>query len=255
VFFLKKLLGEFLLPLPICLTLLGVGVGLLWRGRAVRAGKVLVTLGTVFLAAFSLGVSADLFVLPLESAYPPRPGGDFPEGIKWVVVMGGGHRSSPDYPPASQMGDSALRRLVEGISLCREIPGSRLLFSGGKVFQPVSCAALMAQLSADLGVDSESIVLDERARDTWEETSYIQERIGTEPFIVVTSASHMPRTVSMMRKRGMKPIPVTTDHRAIPETAAFLDHLPGSDDIGKVESAFHEYLGLFWARIWNQVEG
>ncbi len=59
------------------------------------------------------------------------------------MVLGGGHASAPDLPANSQVNGATLGRLVEGVRLHRAIPGSKLLLSGGAVFDPVPEAEIM----------------------------------------------------------------------------------------------------------------
>ncbi len=47
MFLFKKLLAPFFFPLPLCLAFLGLGLMLLWFTRRQRAGRTLVTLGTL----------------------------------------------------------------------------------------------------------------------------------------------------------------------------------------------------------------
>src|SRR2546430_11935181 len=50
----------------------------------------------------------------------------------------------------------SLYRLVEGIRLHRQIPGSRLVITGGAIFESLSSARVIADLALALGVESEA---------------------------------------------------------------------------------------------------
>ena len=39
------------------------------------------------------------------------------EDVKWVVVLGGGHASNPEFPANAQIENSSLACLVEGIRI------------------------------------------------------------------------------------------------------------------------------------------
>lgn len=44
-----------------------------------------------------------------------------------IIVLGGGYTFEYKFPPNSQLSENALGRLVEGIRLHRQIPGSTLI--------------------------------------------------------------------------------------------------------------------------------
>ena len=108
------------------------------------------------------------------------------------MVLGGGHVSDPRLPANSQIGAAALGRLVEGVRLHKAIPGSKLLLSGGAVFDPVPEAEVMARIAEDLGVRTQDIRLERDSRDTAEEAEIIAKMIGGEKSILVTSTAHTP---------------------------------------------------------------
>ena len=100
---------------------------------------------------------ADQFIKPLELWYPPLLDISTLKDVKWVVVLGGGHTSSPELPAeCPSLDNSSLSRLVEGIRIHRELPGSKLLLSGGAVFDPVPEAVTMAAVARMLGVSPET---------------------------------------------------------------------------------------------------
>jgi uncharacterized SAM-binding protein YcdF (DUF218 family) len=240
--------------LSLVLELLLVGIALLWFTQKQKAGKILVTLGALLLLLFSLNPVADRILGPLERWYPAGTAvrkGEAPSldpSIKWIVVLGGGHNSDPEVPVISQLSFFTLVRLVEGIALYRALPGARLLLSGGRVFDPVPEAQVMAQAARSLGVNPQDLVLEPYSRDTEEEAKIIKDWVGKENFILVTSASHQLRAVAMFRKQGMTPIPWPIGHR-VKESYSFIlfELIPNIRALEKTDTAFYEYLGLAWA--------
>jgi uncharacterized SAM-binding protein YcdF (DUF218 family) len=132
---------------------------------------------------------------------------------------------------------------VEGLRLLNAIPGSRLLLSGGAVFDSVSDARVERDLARSLGVPDEVLRIDDRARTTAEEADAIRGMVGDASFLLVTSALHMPRAEMLFQSRGMHPIPAPTDYRAalIPSLA------PSAGNIAVADATTHELLGLAWA--------
>jgi uncharacterized SAM-binding protein YcdF (DUF218 family) len=261
MFILKKIVALFFYPVGLCLTILFLGLFCLWGTRRQRLGKVLVTLGTVLLLLFSTSFISSGLLVPLEQRYPALL---HPESVswgpqsstspKWIVVLGGGHVSDPRLPANSQINTAALGRLVEGVRLHNIIPGSKLLLSGGAVFDPVPEAEVMARIAVLLGVKPQDMRLESDSRDTAEEAEIIAKMIGREKFILVTSAAHMPRTMALFRRRGLQPIPAPADFRA-PETQSSgpSRFFPAVGFLGQTQTALHEYLGLAWAWLRGEI--
>ena len=90
---------------------------LLWVRRHIGAAKIVLTLGFLVLAALSFSAVADQFIKPLELWYPPLLDTSPLKDVKWVVVLGGGHASNPEFPANAQIENSSLARLVEGIRI------------------------------------------------------------------------------------------------------------------------------------------
>jgi uncharacterized SAM-binding protein YcdF (DUF218 family) len=170
------------------------------------------------------------------------------------VVLGGGHVSDPRLPANSQISAAALGRLVEGVRLYKALPGSKLLLSGGVVFDPVPEAEVMAQVAVVLGVKPHDIRLESNSRDTAEEAEMIAKMIGKEKFILVTSAAHMPRSMALFRRRGLEPIPAPADFRAPePRSSSPSRFFPGAGFLGQTQTAVHEYVGLAWAWLRGEI--
>jgi uncharacterized SAM-binding protein YcdF (DUF218 family) len=256
MFLLKKIVSQFLYPYTLCLEILILGLIFLWATKRPRLGKILVTLGTVLLLLLSTSFVSSRLLTPLERRYPailhPEKitweGHTVASSPRWIVVLGGGHVSDPRLPPNSQISEAALGRVVEGVRLYRAIPGSKLLLSGGKVFDAVPEAEVMAQIAVLLGANPQDILLESDSRDTAEEAKIVGKMIGRGKFILVTSAAHMPRAMALFKKSGLRPIPAPTDY--LDRQAQGLSpaiFFPRATSLGQVETAVHEYLGLAWA--------
>jgi len=214
----------------------------------------MVFLGTVLLALFCYAPLPDVSLESLESRYAPLVDVSQCSNIKWVVVLGGGHNTNSKLPATSQLSESSLSRLVEGVRIHGLLPISRLVLSGGAVFDPVSEAEVMARAAEVMGVDSNMIILEDLSRDTGDQARLVHEIVGDERFVMVTSASHMPRAMALFRKSGMEPIPAPTDY-LVKKPLKFSPGVffPGAGNLRRMERAFHEYLGLAWASLSGQI--
>jgi len=258
MFLFKKIFSPFLFPIPLTLLCLIWGLFLLWFSKKQKTGKSLITLGIILLVLSSFKFVPDAMLRPLEYKYPAfsqETNADKAD-IKpaFVVVLGGGHTSSDVLPLMSQIGYSSLARLIEGIRIQREIKGSKLLLSGGKVFDPVSNARIMADIAKAIGVKEEDIIIETDSRDTKDQARIIKSIVGDKKFILVTVASHMPRSMALFKKMGMDPIPASTGHLVVKTNVLSPSvFFPSSGNIEKTEITVYESLGLMWAKLRGQI--
>jgi uncharacterized SAM-binding protein YcdF (DUF218 family) len=247
MFLLKKIISRFLFPLPLSLEFLIIGLFLLWFTRRQRAGKVLVSFGVLLLLVFSNLFTANALLRPLEHRYPAfdvaRTEPNAP-AVGFIAVLGGWAENDPSVPVTSHISPDLMVRLVEGVRLHRAIPASRLILSGGS-----DSSKSMAEMAEALGLSAQDIVPLSQPRDTEEESQQIGLIVGRQPFILVTSASHMPRAMGLFRKRGLQPIAAPTDYLAPRHRVEPGDMFPNGYTLFKSESAFYEFLGLAWERI------
>lgn len=253
----KPLLAGYLNPLPVCATLLGLGVVLLWLTKRTRAGTVLVTIGLAVLILFGEGTLSSRILKSLEYRYKPVEPHQVHQSqeapLQYVVVLSAGHISDPNSPLARQITWVGLVRLIEGIRFHKVLPGSKLVLSGDSAHDPVPESGAMAKLAVELGVNEADIIVDPSAKNTEEQVQRVQAIVGQAPFMLVTSALHMPRAMALFEKSGLHPMPIPTGYylRDGMSSEAFdlVDHLPRAESIRLAERAMHEYLGLAWSKL------
>jgi len=88
LFTLKKYIGGMMLPLPLLLSLIALGLLLVWFSRFQKSGKIIITVGWLMLLLLSLQPVADGLLRPIENKYPTWQG---KQKVEYVVVLGGGY--------------------------------------------------------------------------------------------------------------------------------------------------------------------
>jgi len=256
MFLFKKIVGPLLFPHAIFLALLGIGVLLLWFSSKRRLAKILVTIAACGFLALSYPGTWRGAVVGMESRYPPLDIGR-PDlaGIGWVVVLGGGGNFNASLPATSQMSPPSEARLVEGIRIQKSLPDAKLLVSGGSEVPGESDALMMQDAARILGVSPQQIVIENTARDTPQQAEEIKRFVGSDRFILVTSALHMTRAMALFAKQGLAPIPAPADFYIKRRYASFNAEtfLPTSSGGPRADALFHEWLGILWEKLRGRI--
>ena len=263
MFIFKKIFSKFLFPLPLILCFFLVGLYLLWFTKKQKLGKIFVSISVFVLLVLSYGAVPDALLAPLEREYAAYPtemvaSDNEPKSVNqsigYVVVLGGGHTFDSKLPLTSQLSEGSLFRLIEGISIHRKNADSKLILIGGSISASIATATVMAELAIELGVDKSNIITKTESKDTKDEARIIKGVVENRSFILVTSASHMPRSIAMFKKLGMNPVPAPTEHN-VKETQSISPGLffPNSSNLHKTEKAVYEYLGTLWAKLRGQI--
>lgn len=256
MFLLKKIITPFFYPLTVAVLFLVTGLLMLLFMKRQRLAGGWVLTGTFLLIFFSYDVGSNLILRPLEQSTPPLPVAQPSPAEPWVVVLGAGLSVDERIPLTAQLSPGSMVHLAEGIIRYRQRPGSRLLLSGGRGFAGESEAEIMARVAVALGVPPEDVMKEDQSRDTEEQARRIREYVGDQSFVLVTSASHMPRTLLLFRNLGMDPRPAATAHLATAvESLSPRDAFPKPSALRKAEMAVHEYLGLAWIRFTGLLRG
>ena len=250
LFFLKKFIGGLLLPLPLLLIVIGVAILLLWFTRWQRTAKTLLTAGWLALLLLSLQPVADGLLKPIEDRYPTWQG---EPKAQYIVILGGGYTWNPQWAPSSNLINNSLPRVTEGIRLWQANPGAKLIFTGARAIgNPVSTAEAGARVAESLGVPRDAIVTLDTPKDTEEEAAAVAKMTGDTPFLLVTSASHLPRAMIFFQRQGLKPIPAPANQIAITSPLNPWERvIPSPLWLMHSDRASYETLG----RVWQWLKG
>jgi uncharacterized SAM-binding protein YcdF (DUF218 family) len=250
LFVLKKILGDFLTPVPLTLLLLLLAVPSLLRRKNRWFGIVCVVIATSLLFVSSYAPLNSRWIADLETRYPAyEQGSSAPD---YILVLGSWHQTVADQPLTSELSATAIVRLTEGIRIYRLNPGSRLIFTGyqGMNADPVAYPEKLRELAVALGVPDEDILTFVGPRDTAEEAQLIAELFADAELVLVTSATHMPRSMKLFRGAGLDPTPAPTGHLSKPIRR--LLRFPDGETLARTDALIHEHLGMLWARLMGQ---
>ncbi len=251
-----KLLTPLISPLGLALLFWIAGALLGWRGRVAWAKRCRLAGGLVLLVLGSPMVGERL-LHSLEVEYPPVPIAQHPTAEAIVVL--GGFTKPPIPPRLTTEVDEGFDRLLHGLRLWRAGKAPVLVLSGGNIPSltgtAMTEAASLCSLAVEYGVPTEAILLEGASRNTHENALFTAELLrqrGLSQILLVTSASHMPRSVAAFRKQGLGVYPSTTDFQVVPRPLTLLQFLPAMEALSFSTTAIKERVGIaiYWLRGW-----
>lgn len=139
----------------------------------------------------------------------------------------------------------------EVLRLYHKIKEVKIITSGYAGRGDTPEAIRTANIFYELGIPKENIIVHSEPKDTKEESMKMKQLVGEEPFILVTSAYHMPRAMALFQKEGLNPIAAPSDFKIKYGNDFF--SLPNGQDLAKSEIAWHEYLGYLWSKLRGQI--
>ncbi|GAB4230950.1 MAG: YdcF family protein [Kiloniellaceae bacterium] len=252
-FFLSKIAWFLLKPLNsllFCLLAWLTSRRLGWRGLARFFGLLLVIYGGLIL----LTPLPEMALRSLENRFPvPQVEAD---DIAGIIVLGGATDSGTVAKSRDQVQlNSNAERLTTVVALHRRMPEKDIVvsgFSGRLVPRGWNEAEITRRFFAELGVDLARVRFEAKSRNTAENAQRTTvliagaEKVDERPWLLVTSATHMPRAVASFRVHGLKVLPYPVDFRSEPDNLLWPRDIGGS--LGTAATALHEWLGLlvYW---------
>lgn len=236
----------------VLLSPLGFGLLLafvLWLSRRrISRGMLRVGLAIeIVLLVLSTPIGANALVAWQESRAPLPDTCAAPLPSTIVVLSGGIRRDAADANDFATLNIATLQRTIAGAELARRTPNATLVLAGGPRIggrSDVSQADVMATIAEGFGVPKASIRAESLSTTTWENATRVRaldpplpERIW-----LVTSATHMARSLLAFRAAGFEPCSYPADRRASPFDGP-ADLLPSAGAIGNTDAVFHEWIG------------
>ena len=246
---LLKVLYAWLLPPGIfLLALLGVYC---FSNKTKRNHRLLAV--AVFIYLLSISAVSDNLVKPLEDRYVQHDLRKLQNAQVIVVLAGGGYDGVPDFDGVGQNSADSMNRLAMGLRLHRALH-LPVILSGGHIFEDTETEANnMYRFLKACGVEERFLIKEDRSRNTTENaifTKQICQQRGFQNVIVVTSAYHMPRSMVLFERVGMKVIPYPTDYKTDKKIRLnVFAFTPSADAVRTSDVAMKEYLGYFAAKL------
>lgn len=227
--------------------LLGLALVLL---RWLKSGWSLLTLGIAGVALAGWSPLGPAMLMTLEDRFPKQ---EIPSTITGIVMLGGAVDIHITQARGSEAWNDQAERITAVAELANRFPAARIILSGGSGHpDAISESSIAKQALAAMGVPEARMELETRSRNTCENASesIITAKPKTsEAWLLVTSASHMPRAVACFRAANFPVTPFPVDY-----------HTRGSEDLRRTQEsiaegliqtdlAAHEWVGLISYRL------
>lgn len=250
-FHFSKIGWFFLDPANILIAMLVLGFVMMFTHfRYIGQGVIGLSLFSILIITF-LPID-NLLIRPLENYYPSLLRQDLPKHVDGIIVLGGAVSPTASiHRNQIQINDSA-ERLTSFLELAKHYPNAKLIYSGGS-------GSLFAQgkKEADIVKDWMAVnatellprtLFENQSRNTYENATLskaLAKPQNGDTWILITSASHMPRSKAIFDKQNWNTIPYPVDYQTHGDSI-WDSH--GVDFIGNlylIRKAVKEYVSTF----------
>ena len=157
--------------------------------------------------------------------------------------------------------NEAAERITATVELARKYPNARIIFTGGNasLFDNATPeAAIAVRLFVALGISPDRITAEEQSRNTIENAVFselIAQPKPGERWLLVTSASHMPRAMAVFRAADFPVEAYPVDYRTRGLGDAMRPFPSVAFGLAQTDLAMHEWTGLLAYRLTGKTEG
>ncbi|MBK0379893.1 YdcF family protein [Mucilaginibacter segetis] len=203
----------------------------------------IVMLSVAILYFFGIGFPVRLFAHVWD--VPPHQ----PKSIKYsaVIVLGGFVSERED---GTGHFNDAEDRFIQATRLLANGTASHLLFTGGNADlfpDGFTEGAFVKNELKKLNFPDSVIIIESHARNTFENAAFSKKALVKAnlkpPYLLVTSAYHMRRSLLIFKKAGLAVDAYPCDYMVSKGTVSLSEFLPGTDAFGKWNTYFKEIIG------------
>lgn len=251
MFILSKLLSA--ITQPLFWLALWWALALLLLSRRRRLAMAMLWGGLAVLGLLGFAAAPDALLRPLENRYPV-PAADTLDRYAGIVVLGGALGHPDSFIAHAQVPlNEAAERMTVPVGLLRQHPGLALVFSGGEgrlLATGVTEAVLARDFYGQQGVDMQRVRVEGGSRNTRENAQQVAKLLGERcaaPWLLVTSAAHMPRAMAEFEAVGCHVTAYPVDFRT--GNATPLTEYSLANSLLSWQAALHEWLGILVYRV------
>lgn len=245
MFILSKLLSA--ITQPVFWLALWWACALLLLRRRRKAAVVMLWSGLLGLGLLGFQALPDALLRPLENRYPVPAHSEVSRHVG-MIVLGGALEHPGSFEAHGQVPlGRASERMTVPVALMRQHPQLQLVFAGGEgqlLRTGVTESALARVFFRQQGVDMDRVRLEDASRTTRENAQQVARLLGKDcqqPWLLVSSAWHLPRAVPEFEALGCRVTPYPVDFLTGHATSVLEYRL--AESLLRWQTALHEWLG------------
>jgi len=233
-FFLSKILWALLSPGTLILLMLMAGTALLFLHQT-KVAKLLLGAAGLLLVLITLLPVGGWLATPLEKRFPANP--ELPRTVDGIILLGGAIDPLTSYIWDQPEFGAAADRYFGFIEMANRYPRAKLIFTGGAgtlLDQEYKEADVALYFLESMGIRKSRLEIERDSRNTYENAINSKALMNPQPgetWLLVTSATHMPRSVGVFCQQNWPVIPYSVDH----ETTLGRQWQPSFDPVGNLE--------------------
>ncbi len=246
-------------PLAVVL-LLGFGVIWLYVRPASRGARRYLLCLVLGYWLFTTPIGASVLTWGLGRGFTPLRTAEEARGADTVVVLGGGARTfNGGEAIIGVLSTPSILRAIEGARVAKLIGARLVIASGGQPMpelqrRPESDMLREAIILA--GVPADRVIEESVSKTTRDQARLLGPILrahAVRQFLLVTSPSHMQRSLAVFASEGLTPIPAVSPSRPIGlKRPPWL--LPNRDSLEVSDEAFYDYgaAAYYWWKGWTR---
>ncbi|WP_339865248.1 YdcF family protein [Paremcibacter congregatus] len=241
-----RVMWLFIQPSNFFFLLLLLGLFFTWRRHRGKAVFTLLFCATLY-GLVMFGPLTNWLLTPLEKRFASYTNQVEQGPYSGIIVLAGAERLdlSSDHKQVSLSG--AGERLIEAAKLARQFPNMPVIFCGGaRIDDGMSEGDVARKFFREAGIDIGRIRFEEKSYNTYTNAMEARKLIATTetaPWLLVTSAFHMPRSVAAFRAAHIPVQPYPVDYRTELNNTAF-GKPDAAGNFTQFDYAVHEWVGL-----------
>ncbi len=216
-------LKEFVRPTSVTFSvaLVGVGVALAFSRRTERLARWYFAAVVVICWIVTSPACAERLVEWRGGGYRPLSGAAEARGATVVVVLGAGNDTIQAHGiTLNRISWAGALRVLEGARLYQLLDRPTIIVSGGVTGRDEGArpeGEAMRNAILHLGVPADHVVIEAESKSTREEAILIARMLADrprQPIVLVTSPTHMPRSLAVFRGAGLDPVPSVSAYKS-----------------------------------------
>lgn len=211
-----------------------------------RVKRLCFAMGFTWLLVFSQPYVANLLLYPLEHSTTSNQlesDNTFAKP-KYVLPLACFYQTKGNVPEISRWSECSLQRMLEAMKLAKQ-HNAIVLLTGGHFLDDstVNYAEQAAKFYQQQGFPQAQLVIIGEGKNTREELASISQYVNSEPFLVVSSATHQTRLELLLKELKLTASVVTVDYHSSGDLTPHL-RLPTVFAMQYSTHALYEYLAL-----------